>query len=350
MHSDSFTLIGTAYLAGSSRQISARLDVAPCEGERWLRLVGQGDDEFSRAPLNEVTVQAALGRTARKLIFSDGTVFETADHTGFARLDEGSPSMRLHMLERFGPHLIAFAIACLGAAYLLWRYGLDILAALAVVLTPQLVVEKIDIGALRTIDFAMAQPSNLDDMQKQRARAIYDQLLSALPVEERQEHGFTLLFRSMPDVGPNAFALPGGTMVLTDELLKTFPNENVIAAIIGHEIGHVVQEHGLRRLYRSLSAYVLIALLAGDTGPILEDILLEGSVLLSLSYDRAQETAADEFGLTLSHRADFDPNGLKEFFERLAHDMGNRNIEWMSTHPSHEKRIKAIDRFVEGLQ
>ena len=138
-------------------------------------------------------------------------------------------------------------------------------------------------------------------------------------------------------------------MVMTDELIREFPSEDVIAGILGHEIGHVVEEHGLRRLYRSLGSYVLIALLAGETGPMLEDILLEGNALLSLSYSRAQESAADEIGLTLSHRAGFDPTGLKVFFERLGTEIGD-DMQWMSTHPSHSNRVEAIDRYINGLE
>lgn len=344
-----FSLSGTAYLAGSSRQIAARLDVVPHEGLRWVRVMDRAGEELARAPLSEVTIEPALGRTARKLIFEDGTRFETGDHAGFAALDAGSAGARLHALERFGPHLITFTLACLAAAFVLWRYGLDILAALAVAVTPQVVVEQIDAGTLRTIDFVMAEDSTLSAEEEARARGIFAQVLSAVPEDERDEHGFTLLFRSMPSVGPNAFALPGGTMVMTDELIRAFPDEDVIAAVLGHEIGHVVEEHGLRRLYRSLGAYVLIALLAGDTGPMLEDILLEGNALLSLSYSRAQESAADEFGLTLSHRAGFDPAGLKVFFEALE-ETGGEEAQWMSTHPSHSARVEAIEQFIEGLR
>ena len=170
-----------------------------------------------------------------------------------------------------------------------------------------------------------------------------------LPENERNARDFKLLFRAMPEAGPNAFALPGGTMVMTDELIREFPSEDVIAGILGHEIGHVVEEHGLRRLYRSLGSYVLIALLAGETGPMLEDILLEGNALMSLSYSRAQESAADEFGLTLSHRAGFDPAGLKVFFERLGMEIGD-DVQWMSTHPSHSNRVEAIERYINGLE
>ena len=172
---------------------------------------------------------------------------------------------------------------------------------------------------------------------------------AALHEKESKGRNLELVFRAIPEVGPNAFALPGGTVVMTDELIQKFPDEDVIAGILGHEIGHVVGDHGLNRLYRSLGVYVLIALLVGDTGPMLEDILLEGNILLSLSHSRAQERAADEFGLTLSHRAGFDPAGLKVFFERLGSDSSD-DKQWMSTHPSHFNRIEAIELFIDGLK
>lgn len=344
-----FSLRGHVYLAGSSRRSDARLDIAPYEGDMWVRVLADDGAELARAPRANVKIDSALGRTARKLTFEDGTLFETLDHEGFAVLDAGTSGARLHALERFGPRLIGVTLACLFAAFLLWRYGLDFLATLAVAATPQVVVEQIDAGTLQTIDFVIAAPSSLSADEEARARAIYARVLAALPEHELHARDFQLEFRAMPEVGPNAFALPGGTMVMTDELLRAFPSEDVIAGVLGHEIAHVIEDHGLRRLYRSLGAYVLIALLAGDTGPMLEDILLEGNALLALSYSREQETSADEFGLTLSHRAGFDPAGLKVFFEALHEEVGD-DVQWMSTHPSHSNRVDTIERFIEKLE
>ncbi|WP_085306571.1 M48 family metallopeptidase [Planktotalea arctica] len=342
------TLNGHAYIRGSSRRIPARLEIAKHGGETWLRVLPETEAELSCARLLDIAIDPALGRAARKLTFQDGTVFETTDHAGFAFLDSHTHGARLHRLERFGPHLIGFTLACLAGAFLLWRYGLDILAALAVAMTPAVLVEQIDRGTMQTIDYVMAEPSQLSHEERDRALGIYQAVIAELPEAERSARDFQLLFRHMPEVGPNAFALPGGTMVMTDALLREFPSEDVIAAILGHEIAHVVEEHGLRRLYRSLGAYVLIALLAGDTGPMLEDVLLEGNALLSLSYSRTQETAADEFGLALSHQAGFDPVGLKVFFKALESEMGSGS-EWRSSHPSHSARIEAIDAFIETL-
>lgn len=344
-----FSLQGHVYLSVSSRRMAARIEAAPYEGAIWVRVIAEDGQELARAPLADAKIDTALGRTARKLTFDDGTLFETQDHAGFEALDTGTRGARLHALERFGPHLIALTAACLVAAFLLWRYGLDTIAALAVAVTPQVAVEKIDTGTLEIIDFATAEDSMLTNEEEARARSIYARVLAALSENERNKRDFELLFRAMPAVGPNAFALPGGTIVVTDELIREFPDADVIAGILGHEIGHVVEDHGLHRLYRSLGAYALIALLVGETGPMLEDILLEGNALLSLSYSRAQESAADEFGLTLSHSAGFDPIGLKIFFERLGAGIGD-DMQWMSTHPNHSNRVEAIESYIRGLE
>ena len=169
----SFSMEGFVYLLGASRRQDARLECADHEGVTWVRVLNlshdEEEEEFVRRPLSEVHIDAALGRTARKLIFEGGTVFETSDHAGFSQLDAGSRGARLHQLERFGPHLVAFSIACLAAAYVLWRFGLDILAALAVTMTPSVVVEQIDRGTLQTIDYVMAYPTGLSQEAQTRA-------------------------------------------------------------------------------------------------------------------------------------------------------------------------------------
>lgn len=345
---DCFPLTGFAYVQGSSRRMSARLFSDEREGETWVYIVTRDGKELACSLLQDLQIEAATGTTARKLTFLNGTIFETSDRCGFEQIEGNSRSARLHRLEQFGPHLFGFSIACLAGAYVLWRYGLDILAALAVALTPSIVVEQIDQGALQSIDYLMAQPSALDKSEKEDILIIYERLIAALPEKEHGSHNFALLFRKIPSLGPNAFALPGGTMVITDALVRQFPDKNIIAGILGHEVGHVVEEHGLRQLYRSLGAYVLVALLAGETGPLMEDLLLEGNALLALSYSRKQEISADSFGLLLSYNAGFDPAGLKNFFEILS-KKSHQEIQWMSSHPSNESRVKAIDEFIVNL-
>ncbi|MEL7152409.1 MAG: M48 family metallopeptidase [Pseudomonadota bacterium] len=315
-----------------------------------LELRDGDGDRISVAPLDEMRIDPPLGSAARKLKFPDGTVFETQDHDAVEVLTGDTKGSILHRYERFSPGLIGVVLGCLAAVWVVYRYGLDILVAAAIAATPAVVIEQIDAGTMQTIDYTMAEPSQLSDADRAKVEKIYQRLVRTLPVQVQEERAFTLLFRDLPGMGPNAFALPGGTMVMTDAFVEDFGSPDIIAGVLGHEIGHVVEDHGLTRLYRSLALFVLITLLAGDVGPVLEDIILEGNVLLSLSFDRDQEREADEFGMTLAHAARYDPRGLKRFFEGLQEEYGAAEPpQWMSTHPSHANRIEAIEKFVEGL-
>lgn len=341
---------GVAFEPMSSQRRPARLETKDHLGETWVRVVADPDQELARAALSEVTIDPPVGRAARKITFDDGTVFETQNLDGFAALDANSAGAILHHFERFSPRLFAVVLACVAGVFLMWRYGLDILVAGAVWMTPPALVHEMDRGTLATLDRFMTEPSDMSQAEQDRVSAIYDRVIDALPQETRGTHDFNLQFRDMPGAGPNAFALPGGTMVMTDAMVSQFRQDDVLAGVLGHEIGHVVGEHSLRRLYRSLGGYILIALMAGDTGPILDEILLEGNVLLSLSYGRGQETEADEFGLQLAHDAGFDPRGLRSFFTTLDDENPlGEPMEWMSTHPSNARRIEQIDDFIETL-
>lgn len=299
------------------------------------------------APLSQIEVDWPIGRQPRKLTLPDGTVFETDDHEGIGQIVGQSAATELHRWESFHPRLVGFVLACALGVWIIYRYGLDILVAGAIALTPPVLVEQIDKGTMQVIDFQMAEESQLDATDQARAEDIFATLIPHIE-EVPEGTNFRLLFRDMPGMGPNAFALPGGTVVLTDEFVTQFSEEDVLAGVIGHELGHVIERHGMRQLYRSLTAYILITLMAGETGPFLEEILLEGNVLLSLSYSRAHERSADKFGVGLSHRAGYDPAGLKVFFDKIGETYGEPP-RWMSTHPGSKERAADIDGYIEAL-
>jgi Zn-dependent protease with chaperone function len=340
---------GTAFAAGTSRAIPAViLEREGTDGEPYLDIVVDEELVLAGALLRDIRIDPRLGSSPRRITFPDGSLFETVDHAAVAALTGNTNSDKLHQWEAFRPQLIAVVGAALVSIWLLWRYGIDILASAAIAITPNAMVEQIDRGTLSTIDFTMASPTTLDELEQARVTEVFEKLVAEMDVSDKGDTSFELKFRSMPQVGPNAFAMPGGTVVMTDEFVRKFQDEDVLAGVFGHEIGHVVENHGLKQVYRSLSIYILIAFLAGDTGPILEDIVLEGNLLLSLNYSRKHESSADVYGLTLAHEAGFDPAGLKEFFEYVI-ELGGEQPEWLSSHPSSKARMDAIDAFIDKL-
>ncbi len=348
---------GWAFAAGSSARQTARLLTrGPVQGEGAgpddviVDVVDAGGMVITSAPLSTIKVDPPIGSAARKLHFPDRALFESEDRTGIAALTGETYGEKLNRYEALHPRLIGFVVAAVIGCFIIWKYGLDLLVAGAIALTPPIVVEQLDRGTLQTIDFAMsAEPTTLTEDEQARITAIFANLLAELPADDVNDANFNLLFRSMEKVGPNAFALPGGTVIMTDQFAKRFPQDDVLAGVLGHEIGHVVEKHGLTQTYRSLGLYFIIGFLAGDTGPFIEDILLEGNLLLSLSFSRKHEAEADKFGVSLTRDAGYNPAGLKLFFLEMS-KKGAEPVEWLSTHPNSTERVKQIDEYVDALE
>lgn len=332
---------GQATSGGSSMQSAAELRV---QGE-WARLFTERGALMTEAALADLVIEPRLGTLPRKLRFPNGAEFETEEFEGFAILDKPGFWARLHGFERFHPRLILFVLGGLVGGWLVYTVALTVLVNIAVTLTPAPLVNAMDRSTLAALDATLGEPTELSAAQQAGAREIFEDLRAVVPDRDVAE-ALRLEFRDLPGLGPNALALPGGTVVLTDALTSQF-DEDVVAAVLGHEMAHVMEKHALKRLYRSLGIYVMVALIAGETGPLLEDVLLEGNVLLSLSFSREQESEADQVGLRLADAAGYDPTGLKEFFEALAAEVGDGG-GWFSTHPGNQDRIEEIDAYLEA--
>ena len=246
------TLNGWAYLAQSSKRIACTLLVSDHDAV----LNDQDGQEVLRLPRSNLRFETALGDAPRRATLPDGTLFETTDHTQIATLADANTGATLSTAEQFHPRLFLFVIAAIVGVFLVWRFALPALVWVAVALTPEPLRDAIDKGSLQAFDLAVAEPTTLSAEKQEEVRELFENLVAELP-EKARNRDFNLEFRAIPGIGPNAAALPGGTVVITDALVKRFPNENIIASVLGHELGHVVEDHGLTQLYRSLGFFVL---------------------------------------------------------------------------------------------
>lgn len=334
--SPSGDVAGHAYAAQLSTRVKARL----VRDTRGLRLLADnGDELYAGAPDTREYVSG--GPVLMR--FGEAWTFDTEDVNGVELLLGPADDGWLSNLEVWHPRLIAVLAMCVLGVLAIWKWGLDILVAGAIALTPVAVVSSMDSGNLAAMDRLLADPTELSQSDQDMVREIFEDITTHAPYAPYG--AYELHFRKADKIGPNAFALPGGTVVVTDALVKMFDDPDIIAGILGHELAHVSERHSLHQLYRSLSVYVLVAVIAGDVGPILEDVLLEGSALASLAYSREHEAAADRIGIATSYAAGYDPAALATFFERLSLDFGEGSgPEWMSTHPSNADRIETIKK------
>ena len=137
----------------------------------------------------------------------------------------------------------------------------------------------------------------------------------------------------------NAFAIPGGHIVVFTGLIKAAQTPEEVTGVLAHEIQHVVQRHSLKAMIHNLGWRATIAIVTGDlSGGMAGEMATQLGVL---KYGRDKETEADMQGLALLKKVRVDPNGMVQFFETLARQSG-APIELLSTHPSTTERITAL--------
>ena len=146
----------------------------------------------------------------------------------------------------------------------------------------------------------------------------------------------------------NAFALPGGYVVVFTGLMKKAESGEEVAGVLSHELNHVLQRHGLERILKSLGLLTVVAVVFGDQQGLVGMMRQLGVELLTLKFGREQETEADLTGLQLLQRAKIDPSGMIRFFERLSEKDQGR-IEWLSTHPMSTARADRLKAELAAL-
>lgn len=145
----------------------------------------------------------------------------------------------------------------------------------------------------------------------------------------------------------NAFALPGGKIGVYEGMIEATDNQSQLAAVIAHEVAHVLAEHGNERLstsYAASSGLQLVGALMGDVGSaqsqtVMALLGLGTQVGVILPFSRAQEREADLMGIKLMAEAGFDPAAAIQLWQKMASAGESSPPEFLSTHPSHGTRI-----------
>lgn len=146
----------------------------------------------------------------------------------------------------------------------------------------------------------------------------------------------------------NAFALPGGYVVVFTGLMKKAESGEEVAGVLSHELNHVLQRHGLERIVKSLGLMAVAAIVFGNQQGLVGMMKQLGVELFTLKFGREQETEADLTGLQLLQRAKINPAGMITFFERLSEKDQGR-MEWFSTHPMSAARAERLKAELAAL-
>lgn len=234
--------------------------------------------------------------------------------------------------------------------------ALAVLALIGVVIAtvPAMLASSID-ALPSSIDRQLGEAAMLQvplgqEVRDPAVRALVDEVVDRLsPHAAMEDVDFRVKVVESDDV--NAFALPGGQIVVFTGLLRAASGPDEVAGVLAHEIAHVTLRHGLRNVAHRAGLVLAVQLLLGDASGWVQ-LAGEAAVLAqSNDYSREQESAADAEGVRMLLAAGLDPDGLADFFRLLEDQPGSElsgAMSWLSTHPDHRSRIEHVERLSAG--
>ncbi len=226
-------------------------------------------------------------------------------------------------------------------------FGFSMLVSNTVDMIPYSVDESI--GELASGQMISGMGTEVKDPVVNRAiQQIVDRLAPHSSLE-----GVTYDLKVIENDMVNAFALPGGYMVVFTGLIDKSDRYEEVAAVIGHEMAHVTQRHGLRRIVGSVGIIAAVQLVLGDISGAAVAFQELFTMAAINGYSRDQESEADAEGVRMLHAAGIDPTGAVTFFEKMHEDASDLEksgaLDWISTHPDHLERIDDLNAHINGL-
>lgn len=324
--------VTAAYFDG---QTSQRREVTLYGAGAYLHVSGPGVER--RAKLSDVAVSERLGSAPRLIRFADGAFCEVRELDALQQLLD-SLGHREAPVERWQRNVRAMAfstLALLVLAVLAYVYGVPWAAARIAERLPETVDESLSKQTLAQLDEEILQPSHLPQARQEQIALGFARL------RKPRELPYTLRFASSK-LGANAFALPDGTVVLLDDLVKLCSNEEIYG-VLGHELGHVRHRHGVRMLLQGSLVGLFATWWLGDVSTLLAT---GPALLLQARYSRAFEAEADEDAVLLLRANGLSPSVLADALDKLAKAAGEKSdpnwVDYLSSHPATRERLAAL--------
>lgn len=333
--------------SAQGRKASARIDAG--------RLRFAVDGAVHDVALADVELSERLARAPRLLRLPDGGSLEVIDHAAVdaAFAAAGRRDSLIVRAQNHWPTAVVALIAAITVIAFGYLYGLPLLARAVAPLIPAELEARIGEQALSWIDDRLFGPSELPAAQRERLAASFARIA---PADAR---AYRIEFRASK-IGPNAFALPGGTIVITDQLVRSTFHDEAVLGVLAHELGHVQERHFLRRMISSTITGAVATLIAGDASGLLTAL---PATLADLSFSRDMEREADRYAIALLRAHGVPLRPLADLLEQLeqAHDRERRPKgreaadppdakrkpadawpDYLSTHPDTRERVRTI--------
>ncbi|WP_373018522.1 M48 family metallopeptidase [Thiomicrorhabdus sp.] len=219
--------------------------------------------------------------------------------------------------------------------------------------------QEMNTGAVQAYDSILKEARekktlNTDPVMLKRIRSVANRLIPQTGIFRSDAPRWDWEVNLIKSDQLNAWCMPGGKIAFyTGIIQKLKLSDDEIAAIMGHEMAHALREHGRERASQAQLTQVGLAALqafTGIQGPSLDLTAMALNVTLTLPNSRTHETEADRMGVELAARAGYNPYAAVDIWQKMSKANGNGTPEILSTHPSHDTRIKDLKKYAKKVE
>jgi Zn-dependent protease with chaperone function len=341
------TISGKWYDGQTSKQVPAQCHLYD-NGHVQVKRMADNASLLSLVQF-EVKVSPRLADTPRYLYFPGCEKFETIDNDSVDRAlavyKRPAQLGLIHLLESRWGYVLVSLVAMLLIIFGSIKYGIPFTAKTIAYRLPPAILERAGRQTLNFFDKTVLAPSKLDANRQQRLQQRFQAVL-----KNHTGTDLSILFRKGDRIGPNAFALPSGIIVFTDEMVELAQHDDELVAVLAHEIGHVIHRHGLRTLIQdSLLGFILLAI-TGDIAGSSELFLGLPVLLTELAYSRAFEREADQYALNYLKTQQIPLKHFAALMRRIDDEMAQKGqtkdgkwANYLSSHPLTQERLQQFD-------
>lgn len=329
---------GTYFDGSSSRPRKVRLKVH----EERVECSEHDGKTFYSASLSHCRLTPSLGNSRRFLKLPNGGRWEGDEHA-IAVIEKkmaGGRGMHfVHSLEkRWRAALTSFVVLGI-AVWLFVDMGIPLMAAKIAVAVPEEILDKVSKQSLTMLDERLFKPSELDSEERENMQDTFTALVKEMGLGER----YRLQLRKGGKIGANAFALPSGTIIVTDELIKLAEDDRQIRGVLVHEVAHVQNRHAIRHALQQLGVFALVSISMGDITSITSVATTLPMILVESGYSRDFEREADDAVIRYFSQKSWNSKPFQEILLSLQQASGHsQQPSFLSTHPGIQERIKRL--------
>ena len=319
------------------------------------QLVIRGEQLELKLPFSEVKLTHALGSVNRSIYLADGGKCDIRN-AAFAdalqkKLGRGGFFSHVH---RFENSLKLASLALVGTVLVVWlfiRFGIPVLAERMAYAIPPSAEIRMGEEAFEFLDRSFFSETGLPEGRQEEVNKLFAEVLAGMSQDQRN---YRLMFRDSAALGANALALPGGTVIVTDDFMALVDQDEELIAVLAHEIGHIRKRHALRKIIQDSTAGLLIASLTGDILSSSSIAAALPTMLVDAKFSRDMEREADDVAAEYMLQQEIPLEHFAAILLELQGSVSGREqgdeqgpsaLEYLSTHPATRERVERLKNY-----